>query len=63
MKREDALHIRESHMTDTNPHNLFPYRAIVDAPKIRWPNNARVAVWVIPNVEQYRIEKIGRAHV
>jgi peptidoglycan/xylan/chitin deacetylase (PgdA/CDA1 family) len=43
-------------MTDTNPHTLFPYRAIVDAPKITWPNNARVAVWVIPNVEQYRIE-------
>ena len=43
-------------MEDADPHKLFPYRAIVDAPKIAWPNGARVAVWVIPNVEQYRIE-------
>ena len=43
-------------MTDSDPHKLFPYRAIVDAPKIVWPNGARVAVWVIPNVERYRME-------
>ena len=43
-------------MADSDPHSLFPYRAIVDAPKIVWPNGARIAVWVIPNVEQYRIE-------
>jgi len=24
-----------------------------DRPKIKWPNNARVAFWVIPNVEHY----------
>lgn len=39
-----------------DPFALFPYRAIVDAPKVQWPNEARVAVWVIPNVEHFHIE-------
>lgn len=43
-------------MTSPDPHALYPYRAIVDAPKIEWPNGARVAVWVIPNVEHFHIE-------
>ena len=29
------------------------YSPIVDRPVIRWPNNARVAFWVAPNVEHY----------
>ena len=36
---------------------LPPYRVdylpIIDRPTIRWPNNARVAFWVCPNVEHY----------
>ena len=43
-------------MTTSDPHALYPFRAIVDAPKIEWPNGARVAVWVIPNVEHFHIE-------
>jgi allantoinase len=39
-----------------DPFALFPFRAIVDAPKVTWPNDARVAVWVIPNVEHFHIE-------
>jgi allantoinase len=39
-----------------NPHAMIPYRAIVDAPKIVWPNGARIAVWVVPNVEHFHIE-------
>ncbi len=39
-----------------NPFPLFPYRALPDAPKITWPNGARVAVWVIPNVEHFHLE-------
>jgi len=39
-----------------DPHALFPYRAIVDAPKIVWPGGARVAVWIIPNVEHFHLE-------
>ncbi len=32
-----------------------PYRAYPDAPVIRWPNGARVAVWIIPNIEWYAL--------
>ena len=31
--------------------NRFDYSPIVDRPAIKWPNNARVALWVAPNVE------------
>jgi peptidoglycan/xylan/chitin deacetylase (PgdA/CDA1 family) len=29
----------------------FQYSPIVDRPRLTWPNGARVAVWVIPNLE------------
>ncbi len=36
---------------------LAPYRVdyspIIDRPAIKWPNGARVALWVAPNVEHY----------
>ena len=44
-----------------DPFGLFPFRAIPDAPKITWPNGARVAVWVIPNVEHFHLEMGDRA--
>jgi allantoinase len=34
-----------------------PYQAIVDRPKLVLPNGARVAVWVIVNVEEWSIER------
>ena len=40
----------------SDPFALFPYQAIVDRPKLAWPNGARVAVWVIPNIEHFHIE-------
>ncbi|HUD88268.1 MAG TPA: polysaccharide deacetylase family protein [Xanthobacteraceae bacterium] len=45
---------------DSDPFRLFPYQAIVDRPPVVWPNGARVAVWVIPNIEHFHIE-IGNA--
>jgi allantoinase len=36
--------------------SLFPYQAIVDRPPIAWPGGARVAVWVIPNIEHFHLE-------
>ena len=30
-----------------------PYSPIVSRPKLRWPNDARVALWVVPNIEHY----------
>jgi peptidoglycan/xylan/chitin deacetylase (PgdA/CDA1 family) len=38
-------------------HNRFPYSAIVDRPPLRWPNGARVAVWVIPNIEHFLFDR------
>jgi allantoinase len=35
----------------------IPYQALVDRPKLRLPNGARLAVWVIVNVEEWRIER------
>ena len=35
-------------------HGRFDYSPIVDRPPLRWPNGARVAVWVIPNIEHFR---------
>lgn len=35
----------------------YPYWPIPERPVIRWPNNARVAFWVIPNIEHFRFDK------
>jgi allantoinase len=34
----------------------FPYSPIVSRPKLTWPNEARVAFWVIPNIEYFSLE-------
>jgi allantoinase len=41
-------------------HGYFDYTAIVDRPPLKWPNGAHVAVWVVPNIEHYTLELIGR---
>lgn len=46
-------------MSDHDPFALFPYRAIVDHPPVKWPGDARVAVWIIPNVEHFHVEAPG----
>ncbi|WP_437952637.1 polysaccharide deacetylase family protein [Sorangium sp. So ce296] len=38
-------------------HDRFPYSAISDRPPLRWPNGARVAVWVIPNIEHFLFDR------
>ncbi|WP_034852669.1 polysaccharide deacetylase family protein [Inquilinus limosus] len=42
-------------------HDRFPYSAIVDRPPLRWPNGARVAVWVIPNIEHFLFDRPSSA--
>ena len=44
-----------------DPFDLFAYRAIVDAPRITWPGGARIAVWVIPNIEHFHMELFANA--
>jgi allantoinase len=34
----------------------FPYSPIVDRPRLAWPNGARVAFWVIPNIEFFALD-------
>ena len=41
-------------------HGLFPFSAIVDRPRLTWPNGAHVAVWVVPNIEHYELDRSGR---
>jgi len=43
-------------MPKADPFALFPYQAIVDRPTVTWPDGARVAVWVIPNIEHFHLE-------
>jgi peptidoglycan/xylan/chitin deacetylase (PgdA/CDA1 family) len=38
-------------------HGRFPYSAIVDRKPLRWPRGARVAVWVIPNIEHFLFDR------
>jgi allantoinase len=38
-------------------HGRFEYSAIVDRKPLRWPNGARVALWVIPNIEHFLFDR------
>ena len=42
-------------------HGRFEYSPIVDRPPLRWPNGARVALWVIPNIEHFLFDRPGDA--
>lgn len=46
-------------MNQHDPFALFPFRAIVDHPPVKWPGDARVAVWIIPNIEHFHLELPG----
>ena len=35
----------------------YPYSPIIRRPKVRWPNGARVAVWIIPNIEFFALDE------
>ena len=37
-------------------HNRYDYSPIIKRQPVKWPNGARVAVWVIPNIEYYEFE-------
>jgi peptidoglycan/xylan/chitin deacetylase (PgdA/CDA1 family) len=44
-------------MTNPTEHDRFVYSPIVERPPLRWPNGARVAVWVIPNIEHFLFDR------
>jgi peptidoglycan/xylan/chitin deacetylase (PgdA/CDA1 family) len=39
------------------PHERVPFSAIVDRPPLKLPNNARMVVWTIVNVERWEISR------
>lgn len=39
------------------PYGPFPYSPIVERPRLTWPDGARVALWVIPNVEFFGLDE------
>lgn len=40
-------------------HNRFDYSPIIKRKPLKWPNGARVAVWLIPNIEHYEFDIPG----
>jgi|MDTC01.2.fsa_nt_gb peptidoglycan/xylan/chitin deacetylase (PgdA/CDA1 family) len=42
--------------------NLYEYWPYRDRPKIKWPNGARLAFWVAPNIEFYELHPPGNPH-
>jgi allantoinase len=40
---------------DGATHDLFYYTALLERPRLRWPDGARIAVWVVPNIEHYEL--------
>jgi len=36
----------------------FPYLPIVDRKRFKWPGGARLALWVIPNIEYFRLDDV-----
>jgi allantoinase len=38
-------------------HDRFDFSPIIDRPPLRWPNGARVAVWIIPNIEHFLFDR------
>jgi allantoinase len=45
--------------TDPGLYDFWPYR---NRPKIVWPNGAKIALWVAPNLEYYEIDPPANPH-
>src|SRR5262245_64399088 len=41
-------------MTLSDP-GYYAYAPITDRPRLTWPDNARIAVWLAPNIEFYEL--------
>ena len=33
---------------------IGPYSPIVERPPLKWPGDARLALWIVPNIEYYQ---------
>ena len=41
------------------PYGPFPYSPIIRRPVLTWPDGARVALWIIPNIEFFSLGREG----
>ena len=41
---------------EPRPYGPFPYRPTGEAPPLTWPNGARVAFVIVPNVEYFPLD-------
>ena len=49
----------EGELMKPAPYGPFPYSPIIRRPKLTWPERARVALWIIPNIEFFSLmEKV-----
>jgi peptidoglycan/xylan/chitin deacetylase (PgdA/CDA1 family) len=55
--RRGARKIAPAQPVVPTEHDRFDYSAIIDRPPLSWPNGARVAVWVIPNIEHFLFDR------
>jgi peptidoglycan/xylan/chitin deacetylase (PgdA/CDA1 family) len=39
------------------PYGPFPYRPIAGRPPLSWPGGAKVALWVVPNIEFFALDE------
>ena len=44
-------------MENTSENTRFEYSPIIDREPLAWPGGARVALWVIPNIEHYKMDR------
>ena len=42
---------------EPSDYGPFPYTPINRRPILRWPNGARLALWVIPNIEFFSLKR------
>lgn len=52
-------------MTQPKPgmdHNLYPFSALPDRPRLHWPNGERIAFWVLLHLEYWELEPPEGAH-
>ncbi len=43
-----------------SPYGPFPYSPIVMRARLEWPNGARVALWLIQNIEFFPLKRKSR---
>lgn len=44
-------------MENTSDNTRFEYSPIIDREPLEWPDGARIALWVIPNIEHYAMDR------